>query len=205
MSKLPRVHTLEPIVRQSTSQPQLQTSDKDGGWYSRTPISERLPEYDATKDPYCPYTHTKTFKKHLEKQKKHNPNEHLMSKTTSYQGIEASMKNMDRPSSAPEREQFPKHQVQNETFLDSGVTFSSEPRGNAAEGQAELEVLKAILSREGYMTRLFKLIRKVEKKFKPEIADIIDLIRVATFDVVEAIQKWRSIKVIYLTYFLQYK
>jgi hypothetical protein len=185
---------LEPIVRHSTSQPQLLNDHTAVGWYSRTPVNDHLQEYDATRDPYCPYTHTHKFKKEQEKSKKKGGNS-LLSKTASSQTIEATMKNMDRPLSAPEREKFPKHQVQNENFLDSGVTYSSEPRGNAAEGQAELEILKAILCREGYLTRLFKCVRKVEKKFKPEVADILDLVRVSTVDVIDAIEKWRIIKV----------
>ena len=122
-----------------------------------------------------------------------------MSKSQSLQSggfdLNTSMKNMDRPMSAPEKEKFPKHQVQNQNFLNSGVTISSEPSGNAAEGQAELEILKAILNREGYLVRLFKTVRTIQKKFKPEIADIIDLVRTSTVDVVEAIEKWRQIKV----------
>ncbi|CAM9224005.1 unnamed protein product, partial [Ectocarpus fasciculatus] len=74
------------------------------------------------------------------------------------------------------------------------MTFSAEPAGEAAEGLAELEVLKAILNREGYLARLIKSARTVSRKFKPEIADIMDLVRAASLDVVEAVVKWRDAK-----------
>jgi hypothetical protein len=38
-------------------------------------------------------------------------------------------------------------------------------------------------------------VKKVERKFNPEIADILDLVRIASVEVVEAIGKWREIKV----------
>ncbi len=183
---------LQPIIRESTSQPTLHTSPRD--FNLRYAATEKfLPEYDATVDPYCPYTHTERFRKHIQSQQKLNGNH--VSKSQQFETISPSMKDMDRPTSAPKSEKQFTHEVRNENFHDAGITFSSEPRGNAAEGQAELEVLKSILSREGYLTRLFKVVRKVEKKFKPEIADILDLVRVSTVEVVNAIQKWRSIKV----------
>lgn len=221
MSNRPKNPKLEPL-RQSTSQPDGRSKrggDVGGGDNKKEPIGfdTRSPAYeskkntyDAETDPYCPYTRTRNFKKHM-KGRKHlldklsqseggngNGNNNKMSKSQSMQargGFDTTMKNMDRPMSAPEKEMVPKHQVQNQNFANSGVTISSEPSGNAAEGQAELEILKAILNREGYLVRLFKTVRTVQKKFKPEIADIIDFVRISTIDVVEAIEKWRHIKV----------
>lgn len=196
MSKSNR-NLLEPIIRQSTSQPQNSSKSKrdQAEWNSRFSSSDQLTEYNAINDPYCPHTHTYNFKKHLEKQSKLEKSEILLSKSqTSFQ-IDSTMKNMDRPQSAPYHEKQLQHLVKNENFAESGITYSSEPRGKAAEGLAELDVLKSILAREGYLTRLYKSIRKVEKKFKPEIADILDLVRVSSISVVESIEKWRDIKV----------
>ena len=89
----------------------------------------------------------------------------------------------------------PKHVVPNTSLENSGITFSIEPKGNAAEGEAELEVLKCILCREGYLRRLHACAKTVGKKFKPEIADILDLVRAASVDLIEAIIKWRECKV----------
>lgn len=88
----------------------------------------------------------------------------------------------------------PKHVVPNESTENHGITFSIEPKGNAAEGDAELEVLKCILCREGYLKRLMSSAKTVGKKFKPEVADILDLVRAASVDLVEAIVRWREIK-----------
>ena len=80
----------------------------------------------------------------------------------------------------------------NESLPTGGITISHEV--NAAEGAAELDVLKAILNREGYLNRVAKSARTVHKKFKPEVADILDLIRAASIDVCEAIIRWREVK-----------
>jgi len=102
---------------------------------------------------------------------------------------------MERPISAPEREKNPKHQVSVTSLKSGGLTYSTEPSGSALEGQAELEVLKAILNREGYLGRLENAAKKVGRKFKPEVADILDFVRAASIDVVEAVVQWREVKV----------
>jgi hypothetical protein len=190
---------LEPI-RQSTSQPLPAASGKRSNkeWDTTSPAYEKVvKEYDAIVDPYCPYTRSKNFKTHLTRQKQLEklPNETLSRSVSVTANLGSSMKNMDRPVSAPDRDQVPRHQVHSQNFHESGVTMSSEPRGNAAESQAELEILKSILNRESYLTRLHKAVKKVERKFNPEIADILDLVRIASVEVVEAIGKWREIKV----------
>jgi len=58
-----------------------------------------------------------------------------------------SMKAMDTPQLV-EKEKFPKHQIPNIMLPGgTGFTISSEPKGDAPEAIAELEVLKAILNR----------------------------------------------------------
>ena len=184
-----------------THKPLAQSHSEPIDFDTRSPAYENVRQpYDAVTDPYCPYTRTGTFKKHMKGRKKldklSKTEGNKMSKSQSQPfGMITTMKNMDRPISAPEKEMIPRHQVHNTNAATSGVTISAEPSGNAAEGQAELEILKAILNREGYLVRLYKVVRTIQKKFKPEIADIIDLVRTATVDVVEAIEKWRSIKV----------
>jgi len=89
-------------------------------------------------------------------------------------------------------EQFPRTQVHNASLPTGGITQSVE--SNIAEGKAELDVLKAILNREGYINRVTRSARSVNKKFKPEIADILDFIRAASLDVIESIVRWREAK-----------
>lgn len=154
-------------------------------------------EYNAVEDPYCPYTRSDGFKKHMKERLKIEKIS-KMSKSQTFDrplsDLQPQLKPMGRPISAPDEYKFPKHQVSNVSFGESGMTFSAEPAGQAAEGMAELEVLKAILNRESYLARLIKSARTVSRKFKPEIADIMDLVRAASLDVVEAVVKWRDAK-----------
>jgi hypothetical protein len=62
------------------------------------------------------------------------------------------------------------------------------------EGIAEYEVLKAVLNRENYLNRLQQVARTVGRKFKPEVADMLDFVRAASLDVVDLIVRWRDIK-----------
>ena len=89
--------------------------------------------------------------------------------------------------------------------ISSGVTFSTEAKEcDQTIENLELEVLKAVLNREAYLVRLKSISRTVSRKFKPEIADIIDLIRAATLDVLENIVRWRAAKVGDQTYSVEY-
>lgn len=154
-------------------------------------------EYDAAEDPYCPYTRSDGFKKHMRERSKLDKVSKMSKSQTFDRAIgefQPQLKPMERPISAPDEHKFPKHQVSNVSFGETGMTFSAEPVGQASEGMAELEVLKAILNREGYLARLIKSARTVSRKFKPEIADVMDLVRAASLDVVEAIVKWRDSK-----------
>lgn len=190
---------LDPILRHSTSAPsgvaadQAHVEGKKKDWNSRIPVKESLPNYDAVNDPYCPYTHTANFKKKYEQQiklAKLNSKQGLSKSQAFLPTVESSMKGMERPKSSNVDKVF-RHEVRNDN---GGVTYSTEPNGNAREGQAELEVLRTILNREAYLDRLYKAVRKIEKKFKVEIADIMDLVRVATLDVIGAIDSWRQVK-----------
>jgi len=110
---------------------------------------------------------------------------------TMEQNFGSSLQTMRRSLAEPPV-QFPKTVVQNASLPTGGITTSKEH--NPAEGLAELEVLKAILNREGYINRVAKSAKTINKKFKPEIADILDLIRAASLDVIESIVKWREAK-----------
>lgn len=131
------------------------------------------------------------------KRKKDNPDMSFSSSTSTPLAPKQeliSMHNMERPYREPP-EKFPKHQVPNTTVGTSGITYSVEVEGSVDEGRAELDVLKCILNREAYIARLIHSSRTVSKKFKPEIADLLDFVRVATLDVVDAIVRWRETKV----------
>lgn len=72
-----------------------------------------------------------------------------------------------------------------------GVSFQTT---DAADPAHELDVIKSILLREGYLKRLSALARKQASDggaVRPELVDMLDLIRVATVEVVEAVVKWR--------------
>ena len=83
------------------------------------------------------------------------------------------------------------------------ITYSGElswegkgkaiPASNSAD-DIELDLVKAILNRESYLARLKDVVVTTSKKFKPETADVLDLVRAATLDVVDSIVKWRNAK-----------
>ena len=65
---------------------------------------------------------------------------------------------------------------------------------DSADPAHELDVIKSILLREGYLARLQALAKKQNVPGLPlrtDLVDLIDLIRVAGVDVVEAVVKWR--------------
>ena len=80
-------------------------------------------------------------------------------------------------------------------FENTGITFSEAPKDSASVAQAELEILKAILCREAYLTRLAKAVQTISRKMKPEVADVLDFIRSTSLNVIESIVTWRELKV----------
>ena len=83
-----------------------------------------------------------------------------------------------------------------------GITYSSGLMKSLTGEDCEIEVLKSILNREAYLDHLISIVRTVSKKFKPEVADAVELFRVATLDVLEAIVRWRAMKVCHLPDYL---
>ena len=71
-----------------------------------------------------------------------------------------------------------------------GVTFQ---RAQSTDPATELEVLKTILLREGYLKRLQHAARRRggSTALRSDVIDILDLIRTSTVEVVESIAKWR--------------
>eukprot|EP01031_Cornospumella_fuschlensis_P041406 gene41406-50524_t len=92
---------------------------------------------------------------------------------------------------------YPMHVVHSRshggTGKETGLTFSVEENPNQA-ASTEYEVLKAIVAREQYLVKLQLAVRTVGKTFKPEVADAMDLVRMASLDVIERIQVWRESK-----------
>ena len=79
--------------------------------------------------------------------------------------------------------------------LITNTSFNQSIEKEATVGALEFEVLKTILNRESYLNRLVGVSKAVGRKYKPEVTDILDLIRASSMDVVEAIVKWREAKV----------
>ncbi len=100
---------------------------------------------------------------------------------------------MDRPlKRSPEK--FPKHVVSNTIIGGHGITFSMEGTESQLESNAEYNVLKAILNRENYLARLQQVARTVGRKFKMEVADVLDFVRAASLDVIDMVLRWREAK-----------
>lgn len=159
-------------------------------------------DYNAETDPYMPFTRTAKFKKHMVNTEGAHGAGMLMSRSLSNLGESSAslaeqygstMVAMERMQ-VRSKETFPKVQVQNDSLPTGGVTFSREPTSSAEESKCELDVLKAVLNREGYLNRLEKAVRTINKKFKPEVSDILDLVRAASTEVVECVVRWREAK-----------
>lgn len=80
-----------------------------------------------------------------------------------------------------------------------GMTIAPDPkltygRDDTVAPEQELEVLKAILLREGYLHRIAETAASKEalKTVPTALPDLLDLCRIATVEVVEAIAKWRQ-------------
>ena len=160
--------------------------------------TSKLKDYDANEDPYNVYSRTKRLQATIQKDNEHiKVQKMLTSKSldslpppeTGLAGT--AMKKMHRIE-FPVEEPFPKYTLPNVSTDKSGMTISVD--SSAEESHAELEVLKAILNRESYLSRLHASVRTIDKKFKAEIADVLDFIRAASVDVVEALVSWREVK-----------
>jgi hypothetical protein len=79
---------------------------------------------------------------------------------------------------------------QNVSRPHGGVTFQ---RAQSTDPATELEVLKTILLREGYLKRLQHAARRRggQTALRADVIDLLDLLRTSTVEVVEAIAKWR--------------
>ena len=75
-------------------------------------------------------------------------------------GSSGTMYDMTRPYKEPPPP-FPATKAHNDSLPTGGITMSHE--ASSAEGAAELNVLKAILNREGYLNRVEKSARTVHK------------------------------------------
>ena len=81
--------------------------------------------------------------------------------------------------------------VSNASTMQGGVTFSAMQSTDPAQ---ELDVLKNILLREGYVERIRVLTkdgRSKQMQLRNELIDLLDLVRVQTVETVEAVGRWR--------------
>ena len=66
-------------------------------------------------------------------------------------------------------------------------------KNKSSDPSSELEVLKSILLREGYLERLHHLARRRgdQTALRGEVVDVLDLIRMSTVETIETILKWK--------------
>jgi len=178
----------------------LKSEQVNRDWDSRVINGqELLKSYDSNNDPYNLLAAEKMRRQQIKLVDKVKSSQNHLSqsqKLMKYKGSQefpSSMKEMHRPLSAG-KEKFPKHQVPNASTFATGLTFSAELKGDTAEGLAELEVLKSIINREGYLARLYNITRTVGKKFDGAVADMLDFVRAASLDAIEKIVIWREAK-----------
>lgn len=82
--------------------------------------------------------------------------------------------------------------VLNTSTKSGGITFQ---RANASSSDpvTEMEVLKNIILREGYLEKLRVIVHQEKQRtlLRHEVIDLLDLLRVSTVECIEAIVKWR--------------
>ena len=186
-----------------------------GGFDASTSVRDRgIPQYDASKDRNCPYTRSRKFQKHRQRMAKaevvDSRNKHkavnLYDTAPASAGGGARRRSLSRTT--PARLHSPAQQsgygrsrgttpsvrgpLSNQrgsvATPSGGITFA---RVQSADPVQEMEVLKTILLREGYLQRLKVMADAPNFAVTSEVVDLLDLLRLCTVEVVEAIMKWR--------------
>ncbi|GMH87214.1 hypothetical protein TL16_g10785 [Triparma laevis f. inornata] len=183
------------MKRSHDSSPSRSTS-----WDNRVINTRNLKQYNAEDDVNNPYTRTDKFQKHIYRQRKleslsHAPKVNL---SRSLGTISGSLRPMEGNSlSMMGKGSEGKEQsvtVRNMSTITGGVTFSqfNSDRSSTVNPSAELNVLKAVLLREGYLRRLTDLSKQSQKFLEPGLGDLLDILRISSVEVVEAINEWRG-------------
>lgn len=83
--------------------------------------------------------------------------------------------------------------VMNTSTPHGGITFQQASSSHSSDPSTEMEVLKNIILREGYLEKLRFIFKKEKERtlLRHEVVDLLDLLRVSTVETVEAIAKWR--------------
>lgn len=151
---------------------------REQGFVTATTTAERnIPVYDAAADPYCPRAHTEKFKRIRQRMRRLEQPQEDSKSASKGQATQPKPRRSTKPR--PERPE-------------PAVSFQSPETTNP---EAELDVVKAVLLREGYIQRLQQLIKRPAASVAPELVDLLDLYRLSSVEVVEQIGKWRQAQV----------
>lgn len=172
-----------------------------GGFSVDTPVNERgIPEYNAVSDRHCPYTKTAKFLAHYSaSQVKKEKSREARSQRLQAAGVKSRRKRRqaweDRAPSPVDTSAMSKFNTIDDAFTPSrSITWAdaaeADAGSNDVDPSVELDVLKSILLREGYIERMRNLLRK-SGRVTDEAIDLVDLLRLSTVEVAEAIAVWR--------------
>ena len=194
----------------------------DVGWNSRIQSID-IPRYNSLSDRYNPFTHTKKFAKRFANQKRLEEierRERFSKRQKLLTAIDAKKSAMAMSSTqygehANESVSFVADEIRNiiprrsshrnapstgSPFVLTGRGGMTTPHGGlsfqrtkSSDPSSELEVLKSILLREGYLERLHHLARRRgdQTALRGEVVDVLDLIRMSTVETIETILKWK--------------
>ncbi|GMH84147.1 hypothetical protein TrST_g12290 [Triparma strigata] len=173
---------------------------RGASWDNRIINTKNQREYNAEDDPNNPFTRTDKYRKHMRVQRKLEKLAHApkVNMSRSVGTISGSLRPMEGNSlSMMGKGQGGKEQkvtVRNMSTITGGVTFSQfdSDRSSTVNPAAELNVLKAVLLREGYLRRLEDLGKESMHTLEPGLGDLLDIVRISSVEVVEAITEWRS-------------
>ena len=73
-----------------------------------------------------------------------------------------------------------------------GITISHASGTKNKNSDAELDLLKSIIHREGLLKKLHKMEIKSRKELVPGLIELLDIVRISTLEVVEAVLFWRK-------------
>ena len=185
--------------------------DVENGWNSRLHKTE-IPQYDSRADKYNPFTHTKKFAKQFAYQKSLEEKEKRKRFVRNGKQFRAVIQNQDSCNLTTDATSYIADELplvtSNSSGPSAGSPFLTNSRGRmsgphgglsfqkikSSDPSSELEVLKSILLREGYLERLQFLVRKrrSQSQLCSEVVDMLDLIRISTVETVENIIRWKK-------------
>jgi hypothetical protein len=163
--------------------------EKERGWDSRVKASSNLPSYDPTSDRHCTYTKSKKFK--TLQMKMDRLSSERESRSTSPVKEISTLQVMKTTKHLAQSSGGSDNSLRSISTATGGATWQSD---DSRDPTSELEVLKCIILRESYLSRMVEM-SKSQDVLKSDLIDLIDLHRIITVETIETIIRWRKAQI----------